>query len=94
MDDYDLKAAHNAAKFNRDTLSQGGKCGCFYCLKIFSPLEIEEWCPEVEDGEEVTAICPRCGVDSVIGEKSGFLITQEFLKAMHKRWFGKEDIDA
>ena len=94
MDDYDLKAAHNAARFNRDTLSQDGKCGCFYCLKIFSSLEIEEWCPEVEDGEEVTAICPRCGVDSVIGEKSGFPITQEFLKAMHKRWFGKEDIDA
>ena len=48
----------------------------------------------MEDGEEVTAICPHCGVDSVIGEKSGFPITQEFLKAMHKRWFGKEDIDA
>lgn len=94
MDYYDLKAAHNAARFNRATLAQASKCGCFYCLKILTPLEIEEWCPEEEGGEEVTAICPYCGVDSVIGEGCGFPITQEFLKAMHKRWFEKEDIDA
>ncbi|MCI8914627.1 MAG: cytoplasmic protein [Lawsonibacter sp.] len=94
MDNYDLKAAHNAARFNRDTLVQAGKCGCFYCLKIFTPLEIEEWCPEEEDGEEVTAICPHCGVDSVIGDNCGFPITQEFLAAMHGRWFGKDGINA
>ena len=91
---YDLKAAHDAARFNRDTLAIDGKCGCFYCLNIFSPAEIEEWCPEVEDGKEVVAICPYCGVDSVIGESCGFPTTQEFLGAMHERWFGKEHIDA
>ena len=94
MNRYDLKAAHNAARFNRDTLAQDSKCGCFYCLNIFSPSKIEEWCPEVEDGKEVTAICPHCGVDSVIGESCGFPITQEFLKVMHERWFGKEHINA
>jgi hypothetical protein len=57
-------------------------------------LEIEEWCPEEEDGEEVTAICPHCGVDSVIGDNCGFPITQEFLAAMHGRWFGKDGINA
>ena len=94
MGHYDLRAVHNAARFNRDTLAQDGKCGCFYCLKVFFPSEIEEWCPEVEDGEEVTAICPHCGVDSVIGESYRFPITQEFLRAMHERWFRTEDIDA
>ena len=62
--------------------------------KSIFPSEIEEWCPEVEDGEEVTAICPHCGVDSVIGESCGFPITQEFLKVMHEWWFGREHIDA
>ena len=94
MNCYDLKAAHNAARFNRDTLAQDSKCGCFYCLNIFSPSKIEEWCPEVEDGKEVTAICPHCGVDSVIGESCGFPITQEFLMRMHEWWFGKEHINA
>lgn len=41
------------------------KCGCFYCCKIFSPNEIEDWC---EDEPDRTAICPYCWIDSVIGE--------------------------
>jgi hypothetical protein len=51
-------------------------------LKIFSPTEITDWC----DNEE-TAICPHCGIDSVIGESSGIPITKLFLKGMHKEWF-------
>lgn len=91
MEKYDLNTAHEAARFNRDTLAHDDKCGCFYCLRIFSPSEINEWCPELDEGEENTAICPHCGIDAVIGESSGFPITQEFLQAMHHRWFGEED---
>lgn len=75
MESYDLRAAHEAARFNKEILARDGKCGCFYCLRIFSSSEIEEWCPELDDGEKVTAICPYCGIDSVIGESSGFPIT-------------------
>lgn len=87
MSTYNLQAAHDAARFNREILAQNNKCGCFYCLKVFSPSEIEEWCPELEDGEEVTAICPYCGIDSVLPESAGFPLTQEFLNAMRERWF-------
>ena len=72
MNESDLMTAHKAAFYNKDMLAADNKCGCFCCLKIFSPSKIDEWCPEVEDGEEVTAICPHCGVDSVLGESSGF----------------------
>jgi hypothetical protein len=51
-------------------------------MKIFNPAEITEW---VDDGD--TALCPYCGIDSVIGESSGFPITDKFLKEMHQRWF-------
>ena len=44
--------------------------------------EIQEW---VDGGK--TAICPKCDMDSVIGESSGFPITKEFLGAMYKKWF-------
>lgn len=87
MSESCLEAAHEAARYNRDILASDKKCGCFSCLKIFSPSEIEEWCCEVDDSEEVTAICPYCGVDSVLGESSGFPIAQEFLQAMYRRWF-------
>ena len=94
MDNYDIDLAYEFSSNHRSALEKDTVCGCFFCLKIFSPSEIKEWCPEVEDGEEVTAICPYCDIDAVIGESSGFPITQELLKAMHKRWFGKDGIDA
>lgn len=62
---------------------QDKRCGCFYCLRVFDPSEIEEW---IED-ERDTALCPYCGIDSVIGESSGYPLTREFLAEMQQYWF-------
>ncbi|MBQ8858695.1 MAG: cytoplasmic protein [Clostridia bacterium] len=75
--------AHDFCINNRGALMGDAVCGCFYCLKIFSPSEIEEW---IQDEKE-TAICPYCGIDSIIGESSGYPITKEFLEEMQKYWF-------
>ena len=75
--------AHKYSINHKKQLLRDKVCGCFYCLEIFSPTEIEEW---VEDSGG-TAICPHCGIDSVIGESSGYPITKEFLTAMNKEWF-------
>lgn len=77
-----FKEAHRFSSYHRKDLEKDNICGCFYCLKIFSPSEIEEW---EDDGN--TAVCPYCGIDSVIGESSGFPITTVFFKEMHKEWF-------
>lgn len=68
---------------NEPMLRKDKKCGCFYCLKIFDPSEIEEW---IED-EALTALCPHCGIDSVISESAGYPLTQEFLEKMRRYWF-------
>lgn len=86
---YDLWLAHKAALCNKDVLEKDSRCGCFYCRRIFSPFQIEEWCLEEEGGEEVTAICPYCGIDSVIAESSGYPLTDAFLETMRKGWFGE-----
>lgn len=91
MNEYDFKAAHDAARFNKTKLARDSRCGCFYCLHIFSPAEIYEWIPEENGGTEVTALCPYCGIDAVIGESSGFPITQEFLKVMGRKYFDGDD---
>lgn len=67
---------------HRQTLRESTLCGCFYCLEVFPPSELEDW---VGDGD--TALCPRCGIDSVIGSASGYPIEREFLKKMHDYWF-------
>jgi len=81
MDKYEM--AHKYSINNRPQLLKDNVCGCFYCLEIFNPNIIEEW---VEDTEG-TALCPFCGIDSVIGESSGFPITEEFLQEMYKKYF-------
>lgn len=75
--------AHAYSVDHKPELEKDKVCGCFYCCKIFNPIDIKEW---VEDTRG-TALCPYCGIDSVIGESSGFPITEEFLNEMHKRWF-------
>lgn len=79
----DVRKAHQFCSNNKKDLLKDKKCGCFYCGKIFSPTKIEEWIDSAND----TALCPYCGIDSVIGESSGFPITKEFLEKMYKYWF-------
>lgn len=83
----ELQRAYSFSSNHKIELEKDKKCGCFACVKIFSPSEIKEWCLETEDGDEVTAICPYCGIDAVIGEHSGFRIDAKLLKKMNERWF-------
>lgn len=91
---YDCNLAHRHSAHHRRELEASALCGCFYCLATFVPAAIEEWIDEPLDASEdsewdagVTALCPCCGIDSVIGSASGFPITAEFLTDMHSRWF-------
>lgn len=79
----DVLDAHRFSSNHRVRLQNDSKCGCFYCGKIFSPIEITEWI----DDPMGTAVCPYCGIDAVIGESSGYPITEEFLLKMKKYWF-------
>jgi hypothetical protein len=75
-------SAHEWSSYHRETLRQSEVCGCFYCLRIFPPSEIEHW-----TDDDDTALCPKCGIDSVIGSVSGYPIDREFLQKMHDHWF-------
>jgi hypothetical protein len=80
----DIVAAHKYCANHKTKLLKDKKCGCFHCMKIFSPSEITDW---IEDDTDQTAICPHCGIDAIIGESSGFPITKEFLEKMYEHWF-------
>ncbi|HEY1939669.1 MAG TPA: hypothetical protein VGJ33_17195 [Candidatus Angelobacter sp.] len=77
-----LETAHKHSFKNRDEIDKSTHCGCFYCEKNFPPAEIWEW---VDD--EQTAMCPFCGIDSVLGNFHGFELSKEFLHSMNERWF-------
>lgn len=75
-------AAHDHCTRNRMELARSQKCGCFYCLRTFAPEEIERW---IDEGK--TALCPFCQIDSVVGDASGYSVTEGFLKTMNAYWF-------
>jgi hypothetical protein len=51
-------------------------------MAIYAPSEITEWVDE-----DQTAMCAKCGIDSVIGAASGYSVTAEFLQRMNDHWF-------
>jgi len=78
--------AHEHCSYHREEIMRSEACGCFYCLAIFRPDEIDIWIDDKDDVGQ-TALCPRCGIDSVIGSASGFPISKEFLEKMCEHWF-------
>jgi hypothetical protein len=80
-----VQAAHQASSRHRAEIEKSTLCGCFRCLKTFPPGEIKEWIAEANGTE--TALCPLCGIDSVIGDASGYELTDRFLSAMQQHWF-------
>ncbi len=84
-------AAHKHAIHNKAELLASNEAGCFFCLEKCKPLEIVEWADKSDDvrlGD--TALCPHCGIDSLIGSASGYALTTSFLEQMNKYWFGSE----
>lgn len=80
--DFNLEEIHKLSTNNKEVLKNSKTCGCFYCLKTFSPDEIISWV----DSQADTALCPHCGIDSVLGDKK-VEITQDLLKKMHEKYF-------
>lgn len=80
-----MAQAHRQSSNHRPEIERSEHCGCFHCCSVFVSAEINEWINEPQGGE--TALCPICGIDSVIGSASGVPLTPEFLRALHARWF-------
>jgi hypothetical protein len=82
----EIREAHEHSIRHRDEVLQSATCGCFYCGATFAAQVIDRWTDEVE-GIGQTALCPRCGIDSVIGDRSGYPVTEAFLSRMKAFWF-------
>lgn len=78
----DSNTAHAFSKDHRQAIEDSASCACFYCLESFVPSEISEW----TDGGQ-TAICPRCGIDAVLGDAQPLELTPELIKEMNLAWF-------
>ncbi len=79
--------AHKHSIRHRDEILRSAECGCFYCCRAFAPAQITDWVKDGPSESEQTALCPFCGIDSVIGSDSGYPIDVDFLRRMKTHWF-------
>lgn len=69
---------------HRAALLTSEVAACYYCLETYPPSTISDWCDG--DNQDQTAICPRCGVDAVVGFNGP--PDQTWLKVTRSRAFG------
>ena len=70
MQQYDSKLDYiEYVTSNKTALQESTECACVYCLNKFDPREIKEWCYEKNMNDATTAICPYCGIDSIVPNK-------------------------
>ena len=72
---------HTRCSNKRGALLDSRQCGCFFCLKIYDPVNITNWL------NDETALCPYCNVDAVIPESDDYLLEDSLLLAMKEYWF-------
>jgi hypothetical protein len=78
-------AAHKHSTHHRAEIEASPRCGCFFCFRTFRSSDIKAWIDASQ-----TALCPTCGVDSVIGSASNHRLDDAFLRGMHARFFASQ----
>jgi len=82
----ELEILHGFSFENESLVSSSVKCGCFYCGRVFDKEEIHEW---IDDTKGRTAVCPYCGIDSVLPD-SNVDLNDELLLQMRVKWFEEQ----
>ena len=74
---------------NEIEILRSQKCGCFFCGKTFNARKVSQWESGTNGG--ASAICPECGMATVIGDASGVPLTKAVLNEMSQAFYGSED---
>ena len=78
-----VEIMHRLSSKHRGALLESEVSGCFFCLRTFPSETIEEW---TDDNQ--TALCPNCGIDSVL-PGAWIDLDGRLLEWMNERWFCK-----
>ena len=91
MTEQEIKKVREHSIYNFTEVVASTVCGCFYCLRKFPPSDIVDW---ADKGKKIkkpgrTALCPHCGIDSVIGDRSNYDLSDKFLKELYEYSFSR-----
>lgn len=84
MNEIQMRMLHKLSSNHRYLLeNQSGECRmtCFYCLQTSHVSEVKEWIDK-----EDTALCPQCGIDSILPGT----LSDEDRQSMHNFYFDRD----
>ena len=86
--DADLQRAYDQHSIeNRAEIEASQACGCFGCFGTFAASTVWDWIRSVGEKSD-TGCCPYCTMDTILGDGSGFPVTDEgFLRALNAKIF-------
>lgn len=88
--DTAAKCVRGDIEHNKESLRDTLVCGCISCLNFFPPQRIYRFAvvghPDAEWNRD-TAICPYCGMPSVLADYEGWPMSAPFLLAMRERLY-------
>lgn len=87
LDKANLEAAHAYTFDNAQMLFARQSCVCIYCWERYESSEIIQ----ISNSTLGTALCPKCGIDAIVGEISGFELSDEFIGKMYDRFFNSNE---
>ena len=85
--DTRLAALAKHSSNNEIEILHSKDCSCYFCRQTYSAREVNDW---INDERGVTAICPVCGMDSVIGDACGTPIDKVLLKELNLAFYGED----
>ncbi|MCI1245109.1 MAG: sel1 repeat family protein [Bacilli bacterium] len=75
------------SKHNEIEIIKSKTCSCYFCRQSYSARDVNDW---VNDKDGVTAICPICGMDAVIGDACGIPFGKADLKELNLAYYGDD----
>jgi NAD-dependent SIR2 family protein deacetylase len=82
MNQHNMKKAHDTSSDHVFILMSSTEVRCFHCLETISTEEITEWV----DGRR-TALCPKCGIDALIGDATKFDLDNDLFFGVMNAWY-------
>lgn len=77
-----LERLHAYSSYNKELVGLADKCYCFYCKESMASGEIVDYADEGQ-----TAICPKCGIDSIIPDSIPEPLDEDIISEMNAYWF-------
>lgn len=77
------KRTHN----NEIEILHSKTCSCLFCRQTYDARTVNDW---VNDENGMSAICPECGMDAVIGDNGGEPIDKGLLKELNLAFYGED----